>query len=49
LQFQVQALRLENPPYDFEAAFRNAKAGDAQVAQLLGLEDQQYPMRLPPP
>src|SRR5262249_17026889 len=35
LQFQVQALRLENPPYDFEAAFRNAKAGDAQVALIL--------------
>jgi putative tryptophan/tyrosine transport system substrate-binding protein len=35
LQFQVQALRLENPPYDFDAAFRNAKAGDAQVALIL--------------
>src|SRR5215467_2698125 len=35
LQFQVQALRLENPPYDFEAAFRGAKAGAAQVALVL--------------
>jgi putative tryptophan/tyrosine transport system substrate-binding protein len=35
LQFQVQALRLENPPYDFEAAFRSAKAGAAQVALVL--------------
>jgi putative tryptophan/tyrosine transport system substrate-binding protein len=35
LQFQVQALRLENPPYDFEAAFRSAKAGAAQVVLVL--------------
>jgi ABC transporter substrate binding protein len=35
LQFQVQALRLENPPYDFEAAFRSAKAGAAQLALVL--------------
>jgi ABC-type uncharacterized transport system substrate-binding protein len=35
LHLQIQALRLENPPYDFEAAFRNAKAGAAQVVLVL--------------
>src|SRR5262245_35145564 len=31
LNLHIQALRLENPPYDFEAVFRNAKAGTAQA------------------
>jgi putative ABC transport system substrate-binding protein len=35
LNLQIQALRLENPPYDFDAAFQNAKAGTAQVVLVL--------------
>jgi ABC-type uncharacterized transport system substrate-binding protein len=35
LNLHIQALRLENPPYDFEAAFQNAKAGTAQVVLVL--------------
>jgi len=35
LNLQVQALRLENPPYDFDAAFRDAAAGGAQIALVL--------------
>jgi putative tryptophan/tyrosine transport system substrate-binding protein len=35
LHLQIQALRLENPPYDFEAAFRNAKAGTTQMVLVL--------------
>jgi ABC-type uncharacterized transport system substrate-binding protein len=35
LNLQVQPLRLENPPYDFQAAFQKAKGGDAQLALVL--------------
>jgi ABC-type uncharacterized transport system substrate-binding protein len=35
LNLQVQALRLENPPYDFDAAFRGAISGGAQVVLVL--------------
>jgi len=35
LNLHIQPLRLENPPYDFEAVFRNAKAGTAQVVLVL--------------
>src|SRR5262249_499977 len=35
LNLHIQALRLENPPYDFEAVFRNAKAGAAQAVLVL--------------
>jgi ABC-type uncharacterized transport system substrate-binding protein len=35
LNLELQALKLENLPYDFEAAFRNAKAGAAQVGLVL--------------
>src|SRR5262249_61148377 len=35
LNLQVQALRLENPPYDFDAAFRDAAVGGAQIALVL--------------
>jgi putative tryptophan/tyrosine transport system substrate-binding protein len=35
LKMQVQPLKLENPPYDFEAAFRSASAGSAQMALVL--------------
>ena len=35
LTLQVQALRLENPPYDFDIAFRDAVAGGAQMALVL--------------
>ena len=35
LNLHIQALRLENPPYDFETVFRNAKAGTAQVVLVL--------------
>jgi putative ABC transport system substrate-binding protein len=35
LNLQIQALRLENPPYDFDGAFQNAKAGTAQVVLVL--------------
>jgi putative tryptophan/tyrosine transport system substrate-binding protein len=32
---QVQAIRLENPPYDVEAAFRGAVSGGAQMVLVL--------------
>ena len=35
LNLQVQSLRLENPPYDFEAAIRGAASGDAQMLLVL--------------
>jgi putative ABC transport system substrate-binding protein len=35
LNLQVQALRLENPPYDFDGAFRSAVSGGAQIALVL--------------
>src|SRR5438046_9387136 len=35
LHLDVRALKLDNPPYDFDAAFRNAAAGTAQL--VLGL------------
>src|SRR6266436_7169744 len=35
LNLQVQALRLENPPYDFDAAFRGAASGGAQMMLVL--------------
>src|SRR5437763_11733900 len=35
LHLQIEALRLENPPYDFEAAFRKAKADNAQLVLVL--------------
>jgi len=35
LNLQVHALRLENPPYDFDAAFRDGAAGGAQMALVL--------------
>ena len=35
LNLQVQALRLENPPYDFDAAFRGAASGGAQMVLVL--------------
>jgi putative tryptophan/tyrosine transport system substrate-binding protein len=35
LNLQMQALRLENPPYDFDAAFRDAASGGAQMALVL--------------
>jgi putative ABC transport system substrate-binding protein len=35
LNLQVQSLRLENPPYDFDAAIRGAAAGDAQMLLVL--------------
>ena len=35
LNLQVQALRLENPPYDFGAAFAGAAAGGAQMVLVL--------------
>src|SRR5262249_32591293 len=35
LTLQVQWLRLENPPYDFEAAIRGAASGDAQMLLVL--------------
>ena len=31
LNLQLQALKLENPPYDFHAVFRSAVAGGAQM------------------
>jgi len=31
LNLQLQALKLENPPYDFDAVFRSAVAGGAQM------------------
>jgi putative tryptophan/tyrosine transport system substrate-binding protein len=35
LNVQVQALRLENPPYDIDAAFRGAVSGGAQMVLVL--------------
>jgi len=35
LNLQVQAIRLENPPYDVEAAFRSAISGGAQMVLVL--------------
>ena len=35
LNVQIQALKLENPPYDFAAAFRSAAAGSAQMLLVL--------------
>jgi len=35
LNLQVQSLRLENPPYDFEAAIRGAAAADAGILLVL--------------
>jgi putative ABC transport system substrate-binding protein len=35
LKMQVQPLKLENPPYDFEAAFRSTSTGSAQMALVL--------------
>jgi len=35
LKMAVQPLKLENPPYDFEAAFRSASEGSAQMALVL--------------
>jgi putative tryptophan/tyrosine transport system substrate-binding protein len=35
LKMQVQPLKLENPPYDFETAFRTASAETAQTALVL--------------
>jgi putative ABC transport system substrate-binding protein len=35
LNLQVQALRLENPPYDFDATFRSALSGGAQIVLVL--------------
>jgi len=35
LNLQVQALRLENPPYDFDAAFASVASGGAQMVLVL--------------
>ena len=35
LNLQMQPLRLENPPYDFDAAFRIATSGGAQMVLVL--------------
>jgi putative ABC transport system substrate-binding protein len=35
LSLQVQMLRLENPPHDFDAAFRSAISGGAQMMLVL--------------
>ena len=35
LNLQAQALRLENPPYDFDAAFRSVASGRAQMLLVL--------------
>ena len=35
LHLDVRALKLDNPPYDFDAAFRNAAAGTAQMVLVL--------------
>src|SRR5262245_37167522 len=35
LNLQVQELRLENPPYDIDAAFRDASSGEAQSMLVL--------------
>jgi len=35
LNVRMQPLKLENPPYDFEAAFRNASAASADVVLVL--------------
>jgi putative ABC transport system substrate-binding protein len=35
LTLQIQPLKLENPPYDFDAAFRHAQTGAAQIVLVL--------------
>jgi putative ABC transport system substrate-binding protein len=35
LGMQIQPLKLENPPYDFDAAFRSASVSSAQIAIVL--------------
>jgi len=35
LKIEVQPLKLENPPYDFDAAFRSASEKSAQIALIL--------------
>jgi putative tryptophan/tyrosine transport system substrate-binding protein len=35
LKVNVQSVKLENPPYDFEAAFRTVETGGAQMALVL--------------
>jgi putative tryptophan/tyrosine transport system substrate-binding protein len=35
LNLQIQQLKLENPPYDFDAAFRQAQAAAAQIVLVL--------------
>ena len=35
LNLQVQLVRLENPPYDFDVGFRSAASGNAQMALVL--------------
>ena len=35
LNLQMQALRLEHPPYDFDAEFRSAASGEAQMVLVL--------------
>jgi hypothetical protein len=35
LNLQFQVLKLENPPYDFDAAFRIAETGRAQMVLVL--------------
>jgi putative ABC transport system substrate-binding protein len=35
LSLQLQPLRLDSPPYDFDAAFRSAASGGAQMALVL--------------
>jgi putative tryptophan/tyrosine transport system substrate-binding protein len=35
LNLDIRAMKLENPPYDFDAAFRNAAAGAAQMVLVL--------------
>jgi putative ABC transport system substrate-binding protein len=35
LTLQIQPLKLENPPYDVDAAFRHAQAGAAQIVLVL--------------
>jgi putative ABC transport system substrate-binding protein len=35
LNMQMQPLKIENPPYDFETAFRNASAASADIVLVL--------------
>jgi putative ABC transport system substrate-binding protein len=35
LRMQIQSLKLENPPYDFDAAFRSVTAGGGQMVLVL--------------